>query len=233
MLQQTQVERVIPKYRDFIRRFPDFASLASAPVAEVLRVWQGLGYNRRALYLKRLSEIVEREYNGTLPRDAALLQRLPGIGKGTAGAIRAFAFDQPSAFIETNVRRVFIHSFFQREAASVSDSHIMPLIERMLDRRRPREWYYALMDCGAALAKTVSENPNRKSKQYHRQSSFIGSRRQLRGQIVRVLIEKGSLSEKTVERDFLFPKATILEILDSLETEGIVRRIRQKVVLVE
>ena len=113
MLQQTQVERVIPKYNEFFRRFPDFLSLAEASVAEILSVWQGLGYNRRVLNLKRLSGIVVERYSGRLPHDIDLLQRLPGIGKATAGAVVVFAFGLPVPFIETNIRRAFIGSFFR------------------------------------------------------------------------------------------------------------------------
>jgi A/G-specific adenine glycosylase len=112
MLQQTQTDRVMPKYNEFLNSFPDFQALADAPVSKALAAWQGLGYNRRALYLQRIAKIVMQEYGGKLPSDIDILDEMPGIGRHTAGSILAFAFDRPAVFIETNIRRVFIHFFF-------------------------------------------------------------------------------------------------------------------------
>jgi A/G-specific adenine glycosylase len=178
MLQQTQVERVLDKYKVFIRIFPDFSSLAVAPLADILKVWQGLGYNRRAVALQKIAISVMKESRGRLPVTREELLKLPGIGKYTASAILTFACNQPNIFIETNIRRVFIHFFF-RDRENISDAEILPLIEMTLDAGNPREWYYALMDYGAMLKKTV-ENPNRKSSHYKKQAPFHGSNRQLR-----------------------------------------------------
>ena len=181
MLQQTQVSRVMEKFPAFVKRFPSFEALAAASPGEVIAAWQGLGYNRRALNLHRLAN----EIDGQLPRDPQELVKLPGIGPSTAGSIAAFAFNAPVVFIETNIRRVFIHHFFS-DQAEVHDKEILLLVEATLDQERPREWYYALMDYGSFLAKQLP-NPNRRSKHYTVQSRFEGSDRQLRGAMVRAL----------------------------------------------
>lgn len=191
MLQQTQVSRVLKKYPEFIKAFPRPKVLAKAPLRRVLSVWQGMGYNRRALSLKRIADEVVKKHGGKIPADLALLVKFPGIGKNTAGAILAFAFNKPSVFIETNIRRVFIHHFFKNHHR-VHDKDILPLIEKTLDEKNPREWYYALMDYGASFPKHV-KNPNRQSKHYVKQKSFKGSNREVRGLILRILLEKGPL----------------------------------------
>jgi A/G-specific adenine glycosylase len=189
MLQQTQVGRVIEKYGPFVGRFGDFASLAAAPLVEVLALWKGLGYNRRALYLKETTRIVMDRYAGSLPDSPDELTKLPGIGPNTAGAIAAFAFRRPVVFIETNVRTVFIHRFFEG-SDRVRDDEILPLVAATLDRANPRTWYWALMDYGAAL-KEQGKNPGRRSAHYTRQSPFWGSDRQIRGAILGLLIGTG------------------------------------------
>jgi A/G-specific adenine glycosylase len=186
MLQQTQVARVLERYPRWLQRFPSFEALARASVAEVLDEWQGMGYNRRALWLHKVAQAVVGKYGGNLPSDPAELVTLPGIGTNTAGSIVAFAFNAPVVFIETNIRRVFLHEVFADEVG-VDDKQLLPLIGEALDEEHPREWYYALMDYGAYLAKTVP-NPNRRSKHHTVQSKFEGSRRQLRGEILRQLL---------------------------------------------
>lgn len=196
MLQQTQVERVAVKYPEFIAAFPDFATLAQAPLRDVLAAWQGMGYNRRAIALKGCAEKISEEYGGEFPRDPEVLATLPGIGKATASSICAFAFDMPVVFIETNIRRVFIHFFFG-DAEQVSDADILPLVTAMLDRDHPREWYWALMDLGTELKKHVP-NPNRRSSGYTKQSPFEGSDRRIRGEILRLLVGTPALSEAEI-----------------------------------
>ena len=192
MLQQTQVQRVETKYREFIAAFPDFPSLARAPLREVLRVWQGMGYNRRAIALQKIAQRVLTEYDGRLPESEKALRTFPGIGAATAGALVAFAFNKPTVFLETNIRRVFLHVFFPGREG-VKDSEILPLLEATLDRENPRQWYYALMDCGVALKKQ-SHNPNRRSAHYTRQSPFEGSDRQVRSLILKTLLANPRLS---------------------------------------
>lgn len=225
MLQQTQVERVLDKYAAFLRAFPDFASLAAAPLGKVLSLWQGLGYNRRAVSLHGLAQAVEREHNGLLPTDEETLMRLPGIGHYTANAVRAFAFNQPSVLIETNIRRVFLHVFFQ-DKTGVSDSMLMPLIEKTLDRKNPRTWYYGLMDYGSELKRTVA-NPNRRSRHYTRQSRFEGSKRQMRAKALRAVLGSPGSTAATVAKATGMEPASCRALLEELAKEGfLVRRNR-------
>lgn len=191
MLQQTQVGRVIPKYQQFLQLFPTVFALAQAPLADVLQAWSGLGYNRRAKFLWQAAQYVQTQCDGVFPQEVADLVALPGVGKNTAGAIATYAFNTPEAFIETNIRTVFIHHFFA-DHADVSDAALLPYITQVLDElgasRTPREWYWALMDYGTYLKQTVG-NVSRKSKTYAKQSTFEGSKRQVRGQVLRALAE--------------------------------------------
>jgi A/G-specific adenine glycosylase len=131
MLQQTQVPRVIPKYTAFVAQFPTSSSLAAASLGTVLRAWQGLGYNRRAKFLWQAAQMIEQEYAGVLPHDQAALEHLPGVGRNTAGAIRAYAFNEPAVFIETNIRTVYIHHFFT-DQSNVTDAIIIEELEKDL-----------------------------------------------------------------------------------------------------
>jgi len=190
MLQQTQVARVLVFYPKFVKQFPGFRALARARTADVLRAWQGLGYNRRALALQNLSRIVLEKFNGRLPRSREGLEALPGIGRATAGSIRAFAWNERDVFIETNIRRVFIHFFFPQRA-KVTDRAIERYIMSTLPAHNAREWYWALMDYGAMLAKSkTAPNPNRRSAHYKKQAQFAGSDRELRGIVLRELLTK-------------------------------------------
>ena len=219
MLQQTQVSRVQAKYTEWMCEFTDFEELVASSVADVIGVWQGLGYNRRALRLREAAQMVVGEFGGELPRDPALLVKLPGIGPNTAGSIAAFAYDEPVVFIETNIRRVFLHHFFsdlQPTSEAVSDLQLIPFIQRTLDREHPREWYWALMDYGSDLAKRVP-NPNRRSRHYAVQSKYEGSARQLRGEVLRQLL----VSAKALS-DFEVVDERLPKILIDLVKEGFV-----------
>lgn len=185
MLQQTQVDRVVPKFLAFIQQFPDFSSLATAPLARVLTAWQGLGYNRRARFLHELARTVVTQHGGDLPTTIDQLESLPGIGPATARSIAAFAFNQPVVFIETNIRSVYLHHFFA-DQTGITDAQLLPLIEQTLDVTNPREWYWALMDYGVWIKKEFG-NPSRRSRHHTKQSTFAGSNRQKRGQIIRYL----------------------------------------------
>jgi len=218
MLQQTQVGRVTEKYPEFIAAFPDFAALARAPQSKVVAAWQGMGYNRRAIALKKCAEEVVSEYGGRLPRDPTVLATFPGIGPATASSICAFAFNAPVVFIETNIRRVFIHSFFPDEIC-VDDRAILPLVARALDNNHPREWYWALMDYGNALKKTVP-NPNRRSTAYVRQAPFEGSDRRIRGRILTMLVGRSRVFEKQILADLGEEPVRVQRILAALESEG-------------
>ncbi len=188
MLQQTQTERVVPKYTAWLQAFPSAAVLARSSLADVLSLWNGLGYNRRARFLQEACRIVAGQMDGIFPDDPDKLDALPGIGPYTARAVTTFAYGKSEVFIETNIRSVFIFFFF-RGSDKVHDRDILPLVEQTLYREDPRSWYYALMDYGAELKKKVS-NPNRKSRHYSRQSKFEGSLRQARGAVLRVLAEE-------------------------------------------
>lgn len=185
MLQQTQVERVMPKFLAFIGAFPDEKTLAAAPLAEVLKLWSGLGYNRRAKFLHEAAKKITQDFNGKFPSEREELQRLPGVGVNTAGAILTYAFNQPAPFIETNVRTVFFHHFFQ-DREDITDKEVMILLEKAIDREHPREFYWALMDYGTYLKKQGVGKITR-SKHYRKQSALKGSVREVRGQIVHSL----------------------------------------------
>jgi A/G-specific adenine glycosylase len=220
MLQQTQVERVKIKFPEFIKAFPDFASLAVVPLDNVLSVWQGMGYNRRAIALQKCAIRVINEYNGILPDDVDLLVTFPGIGRATASSIAAFAFNLPVVFIETNIRRVFIHFFFSC-TDTVSDADLIPIVEKSLYKENPRVWYWALMDLGSALKKTVP-NPNRRSVHYSKQSPFEGSDREIRGTIIRMLLSEPGMSEKQLLAIRIDDPARIKKILAALISEGFI-----------
>jgi A/G-specific adenine glycosylase len=190
MLQQTQAPRVVEKYHQFLKTFPTLNGLAQADTRSLLSTWQGLGYNRRALQLKKLAQAIMADFAGQIPSDQASLLRLPGIGPATAAAIRAFAFNLPGVYLDTNVRRVYLHFFFP-EQEQVSDRELVPLIEATFSRRRARDWGWALLDYGAMLGRSAKENPNRRSAHYTKQSAFKGSRRELRGKIVKLLLASG------------------------------------------
>jgi A/G-specific adenine glycosylase len=220
MLQQTQVERVAVKYTEFLERFPDFGSLARAPRSEVLLAWQGMGYNRRAIALQETARRVTEEYGGDLPADIETLATFPGIGKATAAAICAYAFNMPVVYIETNIRRIFIHFFFQ-DREGVRDDEILPLVEQALYRENPREWYSALMDYGTVLKKRTA-NPNRRSASYSRQSRFEGSDRQIRGRILALVLEEGTVTEEDLILRLCEEPGRVKRILGDLTREGFV-----------
>ncbi len=221
MLQQTQVSRVIEKYKAFLKAFPTLRALAKVPLARVLTAWSGLGYNRRAKFLHALAKKIVSERKGIFPKSIEELESLPGIGPYTARAIAVFAYNQPVTCIETNIRTVFIHHFFPRKR-SVSDTELLLVIEATLDRKDPRGWYSALMDYGTHL-KQSGVTVHRKSAHYTRQSAFHGSNRQIRGAIIRLLIT-GKKSKTVLIEQTGFPEKRILPILCDLEKERLVRR---------
>lgn len=230
MLQQTQADRVIPKYASFLKRFPTITKLAAASLGDVLREWQGLGYNRRAKMLHECAKVIYqnrrvRSATPTLPKTYRELIELPGIGPYTAGAIMAFAYNEAVPIIETNIRTVFIHHFFHDEI-DIPDATLFQSIERTLDKENPGEWYAALMDYGAQLKKTIG-NQNIRSKHYTRQSSFKNSDRQIRGAILKLLTTQ-SLTRKSLHTELLFEKDRIDVQLEQLKKEGMIARQGQK-----
>lgn len=205
MLQQTQVPRVLARMPEWLERFPSVRALAAAEPADVLEAWQGMGYNRRALALHKAAQQVVEDFGGEFPQETRDLVALPGIGPATAQGIRSFAFNLPGVYLETNVRTVFLHHYFP-DVPAVPDRELVPLIEAACPAApgataadaapfavpedandTPRAWYYALLDYGAYLKKTLP-NPSRRSAGYTRQSKFEGSRRQKRAHIGRMLL---------------------------------------------
>lgn len=232
MLQQTQVPRVLPRWKRFLSRFPTVDALASASSADVLEEWQGLGYNRRALALKRACDICSAEHGGVLPSTVEELQALPGIGPATAAGVVAFAHNRPALYLETNVRTVFLHELFP-ERDAVPDRTIAPLVALTCPSDNPRAWYYALLDYGAHLKATVP-NPSRRSAHHARQSAFAGSRRQKRAELVRCVLAEPGISERELlarlneaERAGGRPdvdEALFASIVGDLVAEGFFRR---------
>lgn len=227
MLQQTQTERVAKKFPEFISLFPNFTSLARASKADVIRAWQGLGYNRRAVALHAIAQKVMNDYKGRLPKNPEQLIALPGIGPNTAGSIMAFAFNIPTTFIETNIRSVFIHYFFPLAGQDkVHDKNLIPLITQTVDNHSPREWYYALMDYGVYLKKEF-KNPSRQSVHHAKQSRFKGSNRELRGALIRLLAIKSHSSIQLVKilgRDMI----DVQTALQQLVAEGLLQQKGQR-----
>lgn len=215
MLQQTQASRVIPKYQSFLEKFPDIKALAKATLGDVLREWSGLGYNRRAKYLHEAARQLAAK---TQPWSCEDLERCKGIGRNTAAAVVVYAYNQPLVFIETNVRTVFIHHFFS-DRDNVHDKEILPYIEESLDREQPRDFYYALMDYGTHIKKTIG-NTARRSQQYTKQSVFQGSLRQVRGAVMRQLA-KGSCTMAELEKAVQDDRVPV--VLDKLADEGLVK----------
>jgi len=218
MLQQTQVPRVLPKFAVFTAQFPTFAALADAPLGDVLQAWSGLGYNRRAKFLWQAAQMVQQEFGGEVPQTVAELVKLPGIGPNTAGAVLAYSFNKPVMFIETNIRTVFIHHFFGDDT-SVHDRDIADLVAQTVPDNA-REWYWALMDYGTFLKQTVG-NLNRNSAHYTVQSKFEGSRRQIRGKVLRTL-GTGAATEGQLAQSIADER--LQAVLTDLLAEGLVQR---------
>lgn len=188
MLQQTQVERVIPFYAAFLESFPTIDALAKAPLSRVLTRWQGLGYNRRAKMLHDAAKEVLQHHDEIMPRSVETLESLPGVGHYTARAVAAFAYNEDVVFVETNLRTAVIHHFFPDEE-QVNDRDILLILEKALLKGDARRWYSALMDYGAHL-KRSGIRVNVKSSAYAKQAAFRGSGREARGSILRSLAER-------------------------------------------
>jgi A/G-specific adenine glycosylase len=220
MLQQTQVPRVTEKYKEFLGEFPTAKKLSEASLPDVLRVWQGLGYNRRGKYLWQAAKDIRGRFGGRFPKNCEDLVSLPGVGDYTAKAVLTFSQNQRHVFVETNIRTVYFYHFFKNKK-DVHDKEILELIERTLPKNGEfREWYSALMDYGAYL-KSEGLGQNKKSKHYTRQSKFEGSFRQLRANILKLWLEKPRTLTwlyKNIDRE----KEEIKKALKSLRDEGMI-----------
>ncbi len=217
MLQQTGVARVADKFQEFMKRFPTVHALANAPLVDVLAVWSGLGYNRRAKFLHQAAQGLAKSKR--FPRTVEQWHMLPGVGYATAAAIMVYAYNSPEVYIETNIRTVFLHSFFS-DKENVSDQELLPLIERAVAGQEPRVWYSALMDYGSFI-KSRFGNPNRKSKHHVRQKAFAGSVRQVRGAVIKYLLA-GPASIKVLRASI--PDERLPSVVHQLVSEGMVQK---------
>lgn len=207
MLQQTQVSRVMSAYHSFIIAFPDWKSLADAPMVTVLSVWKGLGYNRWAYFLKSIAEEITYVRHGVFPHTYDEQLKLPGIGQSTAGALQAFAYGSAYPFIETNIRTVIIHAFFSDIDRKVTDKQITEKLESILahvPEAEVKDFYYALYDYGAMLKQSLGKHAtslHRRSTTYKKQSTFRGSKRQLRASILHYIAERQRCKQKHTQKD--------------------------------
>jgi A/G-specific adenine glycosylase len=220
MSQQTQLSRVIPKYVAWLEKFPTVEKLATAKISDVLRYWSGLGYNRRALHLKKTAELIEKEYNGRFPVTEKELLTLPGIGQYTARAVLCFAFDQQIAVVDTNVKKVIVTKFLQVGDHKTNQRLIEEIATKLLPVGLAYEWNQALMDYAAEVLK------NEKIP-IPRQSKFIGSHRFYRGQILKQLLQKKKIPIQDIgfliKKDYSEnEKQWLLNLLDELSVEGFI-----------
>jgi A/G-specific adenine glycosylase len=219
MLQQTQVPRVREKYKEFLKEFPNAETLANSELSEILKIWSGMGYNRRAKFLRDAAKQIVEKHNGKVPRNLAALRALPGVGEYTAKAVRVFAFNEPEVLIETNIRAATIKSFF-RTSEQVRDSDLVPVLEKTAKGQDPSGWNWALMDYGAHLKK-VHENPTRRSVHYSMQSKFEGSVREVRGAILKMLTD-GTHGDLALSQKLHFDGVRIRKALSGLATDGLI-----------
>jgi A/G-specific adenine glycosylase len=220
MLQQTQTERVIPYWENWMKVWPRPKALADASMETALRAWSGLGYNRRCRYLKESAAIIANENDGKVPETPQALLLLPGVGPYMSSAIACFAYNYPAVFIETNIRSAVIHCFFP-DRNDVRDSEIIPILEAALDHDNPRTWHYALMDYGAFLKKTTA-NPSRRSAHYTRQSPFNGSFRQARGKVIKALVSMGPCGAEELKLASGLEEEKLYKVLEKLKEESFV-----------
>lgn len=215
MLQQTQVDRVIPKYLAFLQRFPTLQALAGASTADVLRQWQGLGYNRRALNLKRAAEAAVRDYDSRLPCTVEELETLPGIGKYTARAVASFAFGLQVPVVDTNVRRV-LSGFVGRE---LTEKETWELAELVLPAGRAADWNQALMDYGALVKRAKPRRTGKPSEK------FASTNRFWRGRIIDALRDHDALSLPDLLAALPYPnreEQRVRGLVRALHEEGMV-----------
>ncbi len=221
MLQQTQVERVLPYYERFLKKFGAVQKLANASLGDVVILWQGLGYNRRAKMLHAAAKVVVSEYK-KFPQTAAELEQLPGIGPYTAHAVAAFAYNADGIFIETNIRTAITYHFFPHKKV-VHDSEVLAILTKVFPKGRAREWYAALMDYGAFL-KRSGVRINKKAKGYTKQTPFKGSDREARGALLRALAQGFCTRPKLLQVLGTERKKQTEEQLTALLKEGLVAR---------
>lgn len=220
MLQQTQTERVLVKYNEFLKLFPSWRALSDATPADVVKVWMGLGYYRRAFNLHKAARGVCLDYGGKPPRTVDALKRLPGIGDYTAAAVATFAFGEVAPMIETNIRSVYLHVFFSG-VSGVSDREVLAKVADTIYAKDPRAWFYALMDLGVELKKR-SKGINKRSKHHARQSKFEGSQRQVRAAVLKCVVEQPEVHEKELRKLLTYDARKVAKALSDLKSEGLI-----------
>jgi A/G-specific adenine glycosylase len=222
MLQQTQVPRVIPKYATFLDRYPDLESLASAPLADVLALWSGLGYNNRAVRLRACAQAVAATpppgQPAQLPRDVRALELLPGLGPYTARAVLVFAHNTDLAAVDANVRRVLIHEL--QLSPDIGRASLQAVAERVRPRGRARDWHNALMDYGAAVLTGRSTDIAPLTSQ----GPFLGSRRWYRSQLLKLLLEKGSQRTADLPQCLGLSHQEVTAIVAALAHDGLLEQ---------
>lgn len=235
MLQQTQVARVAPAYLRFLAAFPTPASLASAPLSEVLRAWKGLGYNRRAVALWRAAAVIVGEHKGVVPRDPLVLERLPGVGPYTAAAVASFAYGEAVPALDTNLRRVVARHRLGSDDAGRNE--VRRAAEAWIDRSDPGAWNAALMDLGREVCRPeprCGACPLRRGCRLRppggptrvpprRPQPFEGSMRQLRGRIVDALREANTVTLGGLATRWGEPLERVASAVSALAAEGLVR----------
>lgn len=218
MLQQTNVSRVIPTYKKFLKNFPNITALQKAATSDVLRLWKGMGYNRRALYLHKAAKIIVDQYHNQFPTSQQLLSKLPGVGTYTARAILVFAFGKNIAAVDTNIRQIITHFFFHDKQQK--DKVIQNVADQLLPPGKSWEWHQALMDYGAI------EMPKLKIKKIKKSGGipFKKTNRYYRGRIIDILRD-GPVAERVLLKDF---SATTI---NGLMKDGLVSRSKGKISL--
>lgn len=236
MLQQTQVERVKEKYSLFIEQFPDVHALARAPLSEVLRLWSGLGYNRRAKYLRDCArEIIER-FDGKFPRGRKELLGLPGVGPSTASAIRSFAFGEDDPMIDTNIRRILSRVFYSavsRRRKAPRDADLYALARMLIPKGGGREWNYAMLDLAATTCTARNHRDDCPFTDWHGKISdtkrpskvipFVSTRRYARGRALAAISTQGGATLADVRRAISPSTFSASEILRGLVNDGLIR----------
>ena len=218
MLQQTQAERVVPKFEAWLQEFPDIPSLASAPLRSVLSLWSGLGYNSRAVRLQRCAAIINDSFDGIVPGEPAVLKTLPGIGEYTCRSIPVFADNFDTAAVDTNIRRIMIHELGFPE--DISPGILQQEAEALVPPGRSREWHNALMDYGSLVltSKKTGIRP------LTRQSKFQGSRRWYRGKLIKELVNTDGMFLEEISEKYAECPWDIEKIINDLVSEGLVER---------
>jgi len=223
MLQQTQAERVVPKYTAWLQHFPDVAALASAQLKDVLAMWSGLGYNSRAVRLHRSASIILECFGGIVPSTPELLKKLPGIGEYTCRSIPVFADNFDVAAVDTNIRRILIHEFMLAE--DIAPINLQQVADAVLPRGQSREWHNALMDYGALLLTSKRSG----IRSLSRQSTFLGSKRWYRGRLVHDLVRSKTLFLEEIKERYGDCPWNLDEIISDLIAEGVVEQTRNAV----